>query len=213
MRVLIADDHALFREGLGLLLSKLFPSIVVLEAKDVDEVMTVLHRSTGTDLVLLDLMMPGMDGFRGLHRLKGEFPLIPMAILSMSEDLADIRSAIENGAAGYILKSADHRILEAAIALLAAGHPYVPPHALTALSGHASRSGAAARPRRPIDSLTPREKEVLAHLTAGHSNKVIANTLGVLEGTVKKHAHAIFQKLGVSNRTQAAMIASKQEKG
>ncbi len=209
MNILIVDDHALFREGLSLLLSKLFPDMVVGDAKDVDGAREALHQSAAWELVLLDLNMPGMDDFKGLRGLKAAFPEIPMAILSMSDSLEDIHAAIHNGAAGYILKSSDHTILEAAITLLIAGHIYVPPHALSILGGGTSRSEQnTVHPT--FDCLTSRERQVLAQIMEGHSNKAIARTLGILEGTVKKHAHAVFRKLGVANRIQAANLARKQ---
>ncbi len=210
MNILVVDDHALFREGLSLLLSKLFPSTTVREAKDIEDAFSELRNAPTVDLMLLDLMMPGMEGFEGLHRLKAKYAQIPVAILSMSDALEDIRTAIENGASGYILKSADQKILEIAVTLLLSGHVYVPPHALTMLSGKPSGSFESTLPNRAIDSLTPREREVLVHLMEGHPNKVIGKSLNVLEGTIKKHAHAIFRKLGAANRTQAVVIARKQ---
>lgn len=208
MKILIADDHAMFRRGMILLLSHIYDDVSVVEASTAEEALDRADGSEGVDLALLDLKMPGMDGFTGLRRLREQHIDLPIAILSMSEDVTDISAAIEYGANGYILKSADEDILKAAISLIMKGQVFVPSHALT-LNPRNMPTVPPRRPASPMDRLTRREKEVLEQLMKGRSNKEIADELDVLEGTVKKHVHSVLKKLGAANRTQAVITATR----
>ena len=209
MKVLIADDHTLFRRGLGLVLSKMYEPIDILEASDVESAIAQAE-SGGCDLILLDIAMPGMENLRGLEELKRRFPNVLIVILSATGDTETIRNAIERGARGYVLKSSSDTALKHALSLALAGEIYIPSSALTMGSRRGFSAEAALRlpEDNPLSTLTERQLDVLTLLMRGLPNKEIARSLGLLESTVKAHVKVILDKLAASNRTQAAMIAS-----
>ncbi len=200
MRVLIADDHALFRAGLRELLTEIGEEVCVLEAGSYLRVRELLEEGVVPELAILDLDMPGFDQMRGLHGLLEDYPALPVLVLSGSLDTAHMQEVLAAGALGYIPKTSAPPVLLGAIRLVLAGGVYVPPD----LVGLGKK---AERVESPIE-LTPRQHEVLECIVAGHSNKVIARELGISEKTVKAHLGVIFRALGVENRTQAAMVAS-----
>lgn len=210
MRILIGDDHLLFREGLRRLLEQLHGDAEFIEAGTFGEVTDKARAGGRFDVVLMDLQMPGWPGFEGLREVQGLQPGTPIVVVSASENLADIRGALDHGATGYIPKSSSVKVMMGALNLVFSGGIYVPPGAIT--------MGAEARPgRRPAEQvagerggygLTQRQREVLDCLRAGKSNKQIAYELGLSEGTVKIHVTAIFKSLGVKNRTQAVIAAA-----
>lgn len=213
MRVLIADDHALVRRGLHLLLTKLYPECEVLEASDADGALRVAATASKLDLVLCDLAMPGMEQLKGLQLLKRRLPDVPIVILSANSSPEDIVRTIEQGARGYILKSASDEAFRHAVSLVLSGEIYLPSEAFLDSQqrwvGTRAGSGAAFAPDNPLSSLTERQRDVLTLMMAGQSNKEIARNLGLLESTVKAHVKIIFGKLDASNRTQASMIAAE----
>lgn len=222
MRILLADDHALFRRGLGLVLADMFGAVEVCEATTVDEVLQRLQGEHGVALVLLDLAMPGMSGhaaagetdrFAGLRRIRAEAPATPVVMLSAYYANDDIATAIAAGANGYIPKSSSERLLKNALSLVLEGETYVPPSVLSAVGEAGQRALHTTlerlAPDNPLRTLTPRQREILGLLMRGQPNKEIGRNLGLLESTVKAHIKVILQKLEVSNRTQAAMLAAE----
>jgi DNA-binding NarL/FixJ family response regulator len=211
-RILIADDHALFRRGLRLMLTIIYPGAEIAEAASVDEAVRAVDAGAGFDLVLCDLAMPGMNGVEGLGALRARLPATPVVMLSAYEDQHDIVSALEAGARGYILKSASEDTLRTALALVLAGETYLPANVFfdraRRWTGDRRGDTPSVPPDSPLAALTSRQRGVLAHLIDGKSNKEIARDLGLLESTVKAHVKAILEKLGVDNRTKAAMIAA-----
>lgn len=198
MKILEADDHPLVRTGIRQILSELDDAVEFLEAGSLPEVLEILQATPDLDLILLDLAMPGMDGFEGYYRIEACNPAVPVAILSASENPKDVRIAIEAGAAGYIPKSSSPELMLTALRLILAGDVYVPGKLL-------QRAEAEAAP----ESLTPRQRDVLDLVVEGLSNKLIADRLNIAEKTVKQHITTIFRVYGVSNRTQLALKAKE----
>lgn len=202
MKILIIDDHPIYRDGLAALVAQLFEDACVEQAGDVCAAFARLARSDTVDLVLLDLKLPGLDGRGALPELRKRHPDVPVVVISVEEDAATIRACIDAGASGYIPKSARKAILGAALAVVADGGIYIPP---------AMRQvGADRRQASSSVSLTAREREVLQRVCAGEPNKTIARHLRISEATVRAHVGAIFRALGVSNRTQAAVSARRR---
>jgi len=208
MRVLLADDHPLFREGLKPVLEKLDPEVILMEAVDYPSAFEVCHRMCqspgGLDLALLDLYMPGMDGVEGVMRFRAAFPDIPVVVLSASEETDCMQKLLSAGTSGYVTKSASSEVIINALRLVLAGGVYVPPNLLD----HDGRlaPGPSVTPTGP---LTSRQIEVLRQLAKGLTNKQIACALDVTEGTVKIHLATVFRILKVQNRTEAVLVAQK----
>lgn len=209
MKILIGDDHLLFREGLRRLLEQLHADATFTEAGTFGELIEHCRGSERFDVVLMDLHMPGWPGFEGMREVRDLQPGTPVVVISASEVLSDIRGALDAGATGYIPKSSSVKVMMGALNLVFSGGIYVPPGAIT--------FAADVTPRRRVDAaaerssnygLTQRQREVLDCLRAGKSNKQIAYELGLSEGTVKIHVTAIFKSLGVKNRTQAVIAAA-----
>lgn len=193
MKILIVDDHALFRDGLSLLLRTLSDDVLVIEAVDSTSAYEALSTHPDLDFVLLDLNIPGKDGFSVLERMSKDYPTIPVAVLSASALQQDVDKVMATSAMGYIHKNTPSKLLLGAVQLMLAGGLYTPPaNVLT----EASATGTV---------LTARQLEVLALLVDGDSNKQIAGKLGIAEATIKMHVTAIFKALNVKNRTQAAL--------
>ena len=210
MKLLIVDDHALFRHGLSLTLNELFEDASVREAANIDEAIRLAGEAEGAfDLTLVDLVMPGMDAFEGIRKLREHLGDTPIVVISSSEDPSDIRAALDEGVQGYVLKSSAAQVLGHALPLVLAGETFVPAVALS--SPDPSRVPAPGM-RRPTTAqpMTARQVQVLELLARGQSNKEIARSLGMVESTVKVHVKAILQKLGVKNRTQAAIAGMQQ---
>lgn len=213
MRILIVDDHRLFRAGVSLLLSNIYDDVHVAEAKDIDTALERLADSGAFDLVLLDLAMPGMEDLDGLRRLRERIPDTPVVMLSAVEEGREVMRAIEMGARGYILKSASEQVLQHAISLALSGETYIPAGVFLDSDGHlfapGGDGGNGIGPDNPLSVLTARQKEVLVCMMRGSSNKEIARDLGLLESTVKAHVKAVLKKLGAANRTQASMMGTR----
>lgn len=205
LRIVFADDHRLVREALAPFIQRLAPTVRLDEASTVDEAISLLESNTQCDLILLDLNMPGMDGFEGFNRLQHVAPDTPIAVLSGSIDPSDVSQALAHGAAGYIPKTTAGTTLVNALQIILAGEIYVPPALMTA---QAVRGGGAAgtRETRTVP-LAERQMDVLKALAEGLTNKEIARRLGIAEITVKVHLQSIYRKLGVSNRTEALAAA------
>lgn len=215
MVVLIADDHALFRYGISLALESLYKDVTILQASSAEEAHRMAHGTANLDLILLDLMMPGLNGIAELKKYIDTLPKVPVVVVSGSRQRSTIRAAIEAGARGYILKSSNGEILKHVLPLVLSGELYVPAQAVAAeeMAGGGDYEASPLEESNDFNpdfkSLTPRETQVLKLLTLGYSNKEIARSLGMLEGTVKVHVKSIMKKLGVNNRTQAAIAANR----
>ena len=196
MKILLVDDHALFRDGLALLLRNLGDDVRVLEAGDSISAFEMLSIHPDLDLMLLDLNIPGKDGFFVLGTMIKKYPTVPVAILSASASQEDVDKVMATSAMGYIHKHTPSKVLLGAIELMLAGGLYTPPMATFVEGGVSAKSEA---------SLTGRQIEVLALLAGGDSNKQIAGKLGIAEATIKMHVTAILKALSVKNRTQAAL--------
>ena len=198
IRVLLADDHGLVRDGLGRLLASVPDIEVVAVAADGAEAIR-LAQEHRPDVILMDLRMPGMDGSEATRRLLEEDPATQVVILTSFSERDEIQSALDAGAIGYLLKDAEPDEVIRGVRAAAHGESPLAPKAARELLG--SRSSA------PASQLTDREREVLRLVTRGLPNKLIARELGISEKTVKAHLTAIFQRIGVADRVQAAMWA------
>lgn len=205
IRIMIADDHPLVRGALREAVSGMLAAAQISEAGTFDEVTDQLGRGADIDLVLLDLSMPGIQGFSGLMYLRAQHPGTPVVVVSGNEDRAVIRRCIEFGASGFIPKSVDVETMRGAIRAVLDGGTWTPPD--VDLAGPADRETGDLV--RRLGSLTPQQVRVLMMLSEGLLNKQIAYELSVSEATVKAHVSAILQKLGVESRTQAVIAASK----
>jgi DNA-binding NarL/FixJ family response regulator len=206
-RVLIADDHPLMVGGLRQAVLAAAPDAEITIAHDFDSMVAALDASPDTDLVLLDLTMPGVRGFSGLLFLRSQRPATPIIVVSGNEERAVIRHCMEFGAAGFIPKTNSLDTMRAAIAQVLDGGRWTPPD----FDLSSAPNGQSSAMARRLASLTPQQIRVLMMLSQGLLNKQIAYELGVSEATVKAHVSAIFQKLGVESRTQAVILATKIE--
>jgi len=208
LRILVCDDHAIFRAGLRGVLGELSADAELLEAPDVTRALELARDHPDLELVLLDLHMPGTDGRTGLRQLRAAHPGLPVVIVSAADDPAEMRRVLDEGASGFIPKASRSEELVAALRLVLAGGVYVPRAALGAASP-AADSGSARRERRRerAGTLTERQIEVLSLMARGLTNREICGVLDIKEGTVKTHIAAIFETLEVTNRTEAAVAA------
>jgi len=210
IRVLVVDDHTLFRRGLIALLADDARFEIVAEAGDANEG----HRRAAAaqpDVILLDNHMPGVNGVDALAGFRDVAPAARVLMLTVSEDERDLAAALRGGARGYLLKTLDSDMLAAAILRAMAGDSVISPEMTSKLvsafqsrQGEAPAADAAGDPD-PIHSLSPREREILAHIARGASNKETARELGIAEATVKIHVQHILRKLNLSSRVQAAV--------
>ncbi len=206
MKILIADDHGIVREGIKLLLAELSTELSVLEAADSKQVLAAVSENRDLDLILLDLYMPGVTDLDLLAEICNRYPHIPVIILSATDDARVMQRVIDRGAAGFIPKSAAQAVMTSAIQLVLSGGVYIPPAMVHHHEDDAANPTARVTHASQLD-LTNRQLEVLKLLGKGKSNKTIARELGLSAHTVKIHVTAIFKALGVSNRTEAAMAS------
>src|SRR5215467_4690381 len=209
IRMVIADDHPLFRGALREAVSGLFEDVEIAEAGSFDDVTKLLERGAEVDLILLDLAMPGVRGFSGLMYLRAQYPSVPIVVVSANDDPAVIRRCMDFGALGFIPKTLGIEIMRGAITRVFEGGVWTPPDINLGAGADAETTDLLTR----LTSLTPQQVRVLMMLSEGLLNKQIAYELGVSEATVKAHVSAILQKLGVESRTQAVIAASKIELG
>jgi DNA-binding NarL/FixJ family response regulator len=216
VKILAVDDHPLIREGLAKIMTGLGPDVEVIQADCVETALAGLASTPDVALILLELMLPDAEGLDGLERIRTARPDVPVVVFSAyAENPATVRALINAGARGVLPKRCLPRVLVEALRLVLVGGMYVPPQAL--------RSQNAPRPTEaPVRSvtpfaargmqelgLTPRQTEVLALMVQGKPNKLICRALNLAEATVKTHAAAIYQALGVSNRTEAVFRVSR----
>ncbi|GGL94653.1 response regulator transcription factor ErdR [Pseudomonas asuensis] len=207
-QILIADDHPLFRSALQQALTLgLGQQAQLVEAASIAELEAQLAHKTDWDLVLLDLNMPGAYGFSGLVLLRGQYPQIPVVMVSAQEEAAVVQRAREFGASGFIPKSSDLETIQQAVRLVLDGDTWWPAQG----EGGVNLSEEAKAAKAGLSSLTPQQFRVLTMVCDGLLNKQIAYELSVSEATVKAHVTAIFRKLGVRTRTQAALLLQQLE--
>lgn len=199
MKIIVADDHALFREGLCLVLRQLGNDVVVIEAGDHDSALASAAQHPDADVILLDLDMPGREPQAALEAMIAQAVATPVIVLSACEEVRRVRSALDAGAMGFIPKHESARVMLSALRLVLDGGTYIPP-----LLMKKDRTFAT-----PSVALTPRQLDVLAHLVEGKSNKTISRQMGLSEATIKAHLAVIFRCLNVDNRTEAARVAAR----
>jgi len=205
MRLVIIDDHALFRVGLSELLERRGIEVIAAAGGCEEGIRQV--GETAPDVVLLDMRMPEMTGLEVLKRLRAEGRKMPVAILTTSRDESDVIASLQNGAQGYLLKDMEPDDLIAAMQRIVKGETVVAPELTGVLARAVQGGGEVEEPVKDLDELTPREREILCLLAEGQSNKVIARNLGISDGTVKLHVKAILRKLKVHSRVEAAVLA------
>ncbi len=218
MRILLVDDHTLFREALLHVIKQFDDTAVVIEAATAREAMCLAAHYQDLDLILLDLALPDADGLSILPELRGLAPATPLVILSASENPPDVQRALHTGAAGYIMKSCSSHEMITALRLVLGGDVYIPPALLATLEILPSSPAPLASvetPSAPVEEggesgLTLRQIEVLRLMGQGLPNKSIGKRLDLAEGTVKLHVTAILRALNTSNRTQAVIEASRR---
>lgn len=208
MKVLIADDHALFRDGLSLHLEQIDPEVIIFQACTFSQAFKIIDDEKKLDLVILDLDMPDMPWETAIKEMRQKAQGARFVVISASEDCKSVRKAMETGISGYIPKRSEPKVLLNALKLIIDGGSYLPPSIL---------ESSLCSPR-PIDCseiapkgkmLTNRQNEVLGYVAQGMSNKQIAYEMGVSEATVKLHINALLRSIGVNNRTQAVVTAQK----
>ncbi len=207
MKCLLIDDHALFRDGVQLLVSLEFPDIHMLQAGTLDEAMQILAVTPLVDLVLLDLTLPDAKGLHALNAMRKLYEDVTCVVLSADESPATALSAIDMGASGFIPKTAESSDMLHAIRTVLAGGVYLPSN-LTIQP--ANRSSEATGISQGLAwGLSSRQMEVLRMLIEGKSNKQISTLLDLSESTVKTHIEAVFRRLDVKSRTQAVVVAAR----
>jgi len=204
LKFLVVDDHALTREGVRLTLAALGDEVTVLDASSVEAALAAINRHPDIDLVLLDLGLPGASGLSLLQDLRRNQNTVPVVVISGADDRSRVIKALDLGALGFIPKSSSLEVMLEAVRLVLAGGIYIPQQALAAPRGGEKN---AAGQRQDIRDLTGRQREILTLMAQGKPNKIIADELNISEATVKSHVTEILRVLGVTNRTQAVIVA------
>jgi len=214
-RIIVADDHSLYRKGLKVALEAHFPVVEVLEAACLDEVVSAIEREADIDLALVDMKVPGPASFDELRAAREAHPQVRFAVISAFDGRENILNTLGAGLNGFISKSQPEHEIMTAITDILAGRIYVPP-LLARVRTRPGNGVARETMPQPLDQvnvdlskLTPRQRDVLYHMAQGSSNKEIARALDVAEATIKIHAAAVMRALGVRNRTEAAVVAKK----
>ncbi len=211
MKILLADDHTLFREAMLHPLRQLDTNAEIFQAGTATQALAIAHEKSDLDLVLLDLNMPGMDGLTAVMTFRDRFPDLPLVVLSANEEHDNIQAVLDAGAMGFVPKSSSTQVMLGALRLVLSGGPYIPPMLLQRAQ-YAIDPPSKIPPRTiptagAMDDLTPRQFDVLEALAEGLSNKLIGRKLELSEGTVKVHLAAIFRALDAKNRTDAVIRA------
>lgn len=202
IKILLADDHALFREGLRHILAGFDPYLKIIEAANYPEALSIANGEKDLSLAFVDLAMPGMEQFAGLAALCDQLGEVPVVVVSANESNDDVRRAMGCGVAGYIPKTLDSGMIRNALERVLAGETYLPP-SMVGWENNGPIIKVSPPPR-----LTPRQRDVLGFIAQGYSNKKIASELNLAEGTVKLHVAALLKSLGVNNRTEAVFEAT-----
>lgn len=206
MKLILADDHTLFRNGLALLLRSQYPDCEIWESGGLDDALALAEAHPDAQVALLDLNMPGMDGAHGVARFVQSRPALPLIVLTGVEEPRKIQEVLAAGASGFIPKSSTPAVMLSAIQLVLSGGTYIPPLMLSPAGGGAPASASAVGERARAQ-LTTRQMQVLRLLAEGKPNKTICRELEIEAGTVKAHIASIFRVLDVVNRTEAVAQA------
>jgi DNA-binding NarL/FixJ family response regulator len=228
MKILLVDDHVLFREGVSMLLQNLMTGVVIYEAGSSHEALSQVATHDGMDLILMDIGLPDASGIEVIGMMREKYPEIPVVALSSRDDKATVLSALDRGAMGFVPKSASSHILAGALRLILAHGIYLPPSVFlgdrTGMGGAVTVQGApgaeaqhvagadpgSGRAVTPADlGLTPRQAEVLYRILQGKPAKTISRELNLSASTVKTHTSAVLRSLNVTTRTQAIIAAGK----
>jgi len=210
LNILIADDHELIREGIRQSLKELNSGGAIFEAEDEQQVQTILQ-TEHIDVLLLDLVLPNGKSFKLLESATTYYPEMKVAMLTASDDINDVRKCMDYGAAAFITKTSGKSNLINALRLVIAGGVYISPELIGKINQSQIDVAKDADDEKKINSLTNRQREVLALVCKGSSNKEIAGLLGLSENTVKIHVTGVLKCLAVSNRTQAVLFANKTD--
>lgn len=204
MKILIADDHALFRDGLALRLEQIAPDAVILQASNYAQIFKIIKTDADISIIILDIEMQDMPWMDALQEMHKTLPKAAIVVVSASEDGRTIRSVMSTGVKGYIPKRSDVKVFDNALKLILDGGTYVPPVLISnpPINNLSTKSTG-------LKTLTNRQSQVLDLIAQGKSNKQIAYDMGVSESTVKLHINALLRSLHVSNRTQAVVTAQK----
>ena len=204
MKILIADDHALFRDGLALRLEQIAPEAAILQASNYAQIFKIIKSDNNISAIVLDIEMQDMPWFDALQEIRRTLPDTALIVVSASEDSRTIRSVMSAGAKGYIPKRSESKVFDNAFKLVFDGGTYVPPILINnpPINNLSTKSTG-------LKTLTNRQSQVLDLIAQGKSNKQIAYDMGVSESTVKLHINALLRSLHVSNRTQAVITAQK----
>lgn len=202
-RIVIADDHPLFREAMKQVLPEVVAESEILEAESFYELQIILDNNSNIDLLLMDLHMPGNNGFAGLTAIKTEFPSIAVIMVSATDSVITIKRSYDFGASGYIPKSSSFEIIKQAISKVMGGEIWIPALLKTEFESTSQNENPLAK---KISSLTPQQFKVLSMIADGQLNKQIAYELKIKETTVKQHVSTILRKLRVVNRTGAGIM-------
>lgn len=210
MTILLADDHALFRDGMRYVLQQLDQQAQILDAASFPEALQQAERSDKIDLALIDLNMPGSDGAASVQELHVRFPEMPLVVVSGSDQRDDIERVMEAGAMGFISKMTSGKVMLSALRMVLEGGVYLPPQLLQQTMATMDQGQPDKRSSRSNEvGLTSRQMEVLRHLAAGKANKDIAKEMNLAEGTIKIHVAAVYQTLHVSSRMEAVRAGQR----
>lgn len=209
-KILVADDHPLFRDAIKSIITEKFPGYELLETASLNEAILLVDDNPDIDLILLDLNMPGMDGLTGIVKMRNHAPEIPLGIISAEEDKSVVLQTVGYGAVGFIPKSSARDTIEQAIGQILDGQVYMP---ADIIRGSTTQTSTRAGQQTDIDLknmsyLTRKQLQVFEQMAKGKSNKQIAYEMNIAETTVKAHVSAILHKMNVKNRIQAVLCAS-----
>ena len=212
MKILLVDDHALFRDGMRYVLQQLPETVEILEAGNFPDGLKLATQHPELDLALLDLNMPGSEGPISIRFFHQRYPHIPVVVISGEEGRGYMEKVMNYGAMGFVCKSSTASVMLSALNLVLSGGVYIPPQLLRQY-GEVAGKEPDVTDRRSLHTneygLTQRQMQVLTHLAAGLSNKEIAEAIHLAEGTVKIHVAAVYQTLRVNNRMEAVRMAEK----
>jgi DNA-binding NarL/FixJ family response regulator len=215
MKILLIDDHPLFREGVALLLKPLVEDLETWEAGSCEEAFALLAQRGSADLVMIDLGLPGLSGLEGLAQLRRDHPEVPVVVMSSADDKDTVLAVLDAGAMGFIPKSSTSQLMLGALRLILSNGIYLPPSVFLGgravpVAGPVPAAPAPTADRRPTDlGLTPRQADVLHLLLQGKPAKLIGRQLNLSLSTVKAHTSAVLRSLNVTTRTQAVLAASR----